>query len=152
MDELNLYIAVKWFHVLGICIGFGSNVTHVFWLFSANGDMVSGAEKLRVVKKIDDRLSVPAYVVAIGCGIIMWLWKWPLMSSWIIVSLLLSTVLTVMGISFGPFMKRWIALADEQPGGHRLERLSSVLTTWWVSIALFVLVILYMMIWKPMFW
>jgi uncharacterized membrane protein len=152
MSEIGLYIAIKWFHVLGVCIGFGSNVTHIFWLLSANADIVSGAEKLRVVKKIDDRLAVPAYVVAIGCGIAMWLWRWPLMSSWIIVSLVLSIVLTVMGISFGPFMKRWIMLAGEQPGGEQLLRLSRRLTMWWIFIAATVLIILYMMVLKPVYW
>jgi uncharacterized membrane protein len=151
MDEQNLYILLKWFHVLAVCIAFGSNVTHIFWLFSANADLVSGTEKLRVVKKIDDRLAVPAYVIAIGCGVAMWLWKWPLMSSWIIVSLLISTVLTVMGIAFGPFMKKWIALAAAQPGGEDLVRLSRRLTMWWISIAAAVVIVLYLMVWKPSF-
>jgi uncharacterized membrane protein len=152
LDELHLYTLVKWFHILGISIGFGSNVTHVFWLISANVDAVNGSEKLRVVKKIDDRLSVPCYAVAISCGVIMWLWSWPLMSSWIIVSLVLSTILTVMGIAFGPFMKKWIKLADDQPESDRLRILSKRLTLWWISITSGVLFIIYMMIWKPTFW
>ena len=152
MSEMDIYILLKWFHVLGVCIGFGSNVTHVFWLFSANADLVSGAEKLRVVKKIDDRLAIPAYVLAISCGVIMWLWQWPLMSAWIIVSLLLSSLLTVMGIAFGPFMQRWIALAAEQPGGEGLVSLSRRLTIWWICIVATVLIVLYLMVWKPVIW
>jgi uncharacterized membrane protein len=151
MDDL--YTTIKWLHILGICIGFGSNVTHVFWLLSANVDSVSGAEKLRVVKKIDDRLSVPSYIVAITCGVTMWLWSWPRDSSWIIVSLILSIILTIMGICFGPFMKKWIAIAgEEKPGDPRLRLWSRRLTIWWMSIVACVLVILYLMIWKPMFW
>ncbi len=134
-------------------MGFGSNVAHLFWLMSANTDGASGAEKLRVVKKIDDLMSVPAYVVTIGCGVTMWLWTWPLNTSWIVVSATLATILTVMGISFGPFMHKWIKLATEQqPGEEQLARLSKRLTWWWASIVLSVVLILYLMIWKPTFW
>ena len=74
------------------------------------------------------------------------------MSSWIIVSLVLSTILTVMGISFGPFMKKWIKLAADQPESDGLRILSKRLTLWWISITSGVLFIIYMMIWKPTFW
>ncbi len=152
LDEVHLYTLVKWLHILGISIGFGSNVTHIFWLLSANADSLNGSEKLRVVKAIDDRLSVPAYAIAISCGVIMWLWSWPLMSSWIIVSLVLSIALTIMGISFGPFMKRWIKMAADKPESDGLRILSRRLTLWWIFISASVLVILYMMVWKPVFW
>jgi len=149
----DLYITLKWFHIVSACVGFGSNVAHLFWLMSANVDGVSGAEKLRVVKKIDDLMSVPAYVVTIGCGVTMWLWTWPLNTSWIVVSATLATILTVMGISFGPFMHKWIKLAKEQqPGEAQLARLSKRLTWWWAGIIISVVLILYLMIWKPTFW
>ncbi len=149
----SLYIGLKWFHVVAACIGFGSNVTHLFWLLSANVDTVSGSEKLRVVKIVDDRLSVPAYIIAIGCGVTMWLLQWPIDSSWIIVSLILSSILTVMGISFGPFMKKWIRMASEHsPGEGPLGVMARRLTIWWASIAASVLLILYLMILKPTFW
>lgn len=150
MDEL--YTSIKWLHILGVCIGFGSNVTHVFWLLSANSDTISGAEKLRVVKKVDDLLAIPAYVIGISCGVTMWLWMWPLETSWIVFSLALSTVLTIMGISFGPFMKRWIVLAGDQPGSDALAQLAKRLTTWWVAIVACVFIVLYMMIFKPQLW
>jgi len=150
---VSLYISLKWLHVVGACIGFGSNLAHLFWLISANADSSSGAEKLRVVKKIDDLLSVPAYAIAIGCGITMWLMQWPTNTSWIIVSLVLSTILTIMGISFGPFMKKWIRMADEHAlGDGPLRKMSYRLTGWWALIVASVLVILYLMITKPAFW
>jgi uncharacterized membrane protein len=128
-------------------------VAHLFWLMSANVDGISGWEKLRVVKKIDDLMSVPAWVVTFACGITMWLWTWPLNTSWIVVSLTLGTILTIMGISFGPFMHRWIKLAKEQqPGEPQLARMSKRLTYWWLGIVLTVVLILYLMIWKPTFW
>jgi len=147
------YLLLKWMHVVSACIAFGSNVTHFFWILSANRDPVNGANILRVVKVIDDRLAVPAYVVTILCGATMWLWQWPFASSWIWASLVLSTILTVMGISFGPFMKRWIQLAkDPSPENQPLLTLARRLTIWWGSIAVSVIVIFYMMVWKPALW
>jgi uncharacterized membrane protein len=148
-----LYTTMKWLHVVSACVAFGSNVTHLFWLFSANAIPAGRAEKLRVVKKIDDRLAVPAYVVTIGCGATMWFLTWPTNTPWIIVSLVLSIILTVMGISFGPFMKKWIRLADESSTGNpQLLNLSRRLTAWWAFIAASVVIILYLMVWKPTLW
>jgi uncharacterized membrane protein len=150
---VELYLFLKWLHVVSACIAFGSNVTHFFWILSANRDPVNGANILRVVKVIDDRLAVPAYVVTILCGATMWLWQWPFESSWIWTSLVLSIILTVMGISFGPFMKKWIVLAkDTSPQNQPLFTLARRLTIWWGSIAASVIVILYMMVWKPVLW
>jgi uncharacterized membrane protein len=147
------YLVLKWLHVVAACIAFGSNVTHFFWILSANRDPVNGANILRVVKVIDDRLAVPAYVVTILCGATMWLWRWPFASSWIWTSLVLSTILTVMGISFGPFMKRWIQLAkDPSPENQPLFTLARRLTIWWGVIAVSVIVIFYLMVWKPALW
>jgi len=142
---------------MGVAIGFGSNLTHFFWLLAANHDPVNRANILRLVKKVDDFMSVPAYAIGIGCGVGMWLWKWPTATPWIIVSLILTTILTVMGISFGPFMHRWIRLARENGPSDdnplpQLQILSKRLTIWWAAITLTVIPILYLMVWKPTLW
>lgn len=151
------YIGLKWVHIVCACIAFGSNVTHFFWLLGANAtaDPAQRSNILRLVKKIDDRLAVPAYSVMVVAGAIMWLWQWPLYSSWIIVSLVLTAILTIMGICFGPFMKRWIRIAGEGSTGSegaRLPGLTRALTIWWGCIALTVPLILYFMVWKPLVW
>jgi len=138
---------------MGVAIGFGSNLTHLFWLMSANRDAHSGAEKIRVVKRIDDRLSVPAYGIGVSCGIAMWLWTWPLNSSWVIASLALTVVAMVMGIAFSPFMHRWTKIAGECPPGEEPRAtLSRWLTLWWAGITGSVVVVLYLMVWKPVLW
>ncbi len=147
-----LYLFLKWLHVVAACVGFGSNVTHFFWLLSANADPPHRANTLRLVKKIDDRMAVPAYVVAIGCGAAMWWWRWPAWDSWIVASVALTALLAAMGTAYGPFMKRWIRLAGEPQGSAQLATLSRRLTVWWAGISLSVLVILYLMVWKPALW
>ncbi|MDP6673992.1 MAG: DUF2269 family protein [Gammaproteobacteria bacterium] len=149
----SIYFVLKWLHIGSICIAFGSNVTHIFWIIAANRDPVHRANILRLVKKIDDRLSVPAWVIATICGATMWLWQWPVNSSWVIVSLVLTVILTAMGISFGPFMIKWINLAkNTSPDNQPLLTLSRRLTIWWISISLTVFVILYLMVFKPILW
>jgi uncharacterized membrane protein len=148
-----IYTGLKWLHIVGVCIAFGSNVTHFFWLLSANRDPVNRANIVRLVKKIDDRLAVPSYVVAITCGISMWLWQWPLDAAWLIASLVLTVGLTIWGIAFGPFMKRWIALTSEpEPNEDKIGALSKRLTSWWAVIIACVFVITYLMVWKPALW
>lgn len=148
-----MYFSLKWLHIVGACVGFGSNMTHLFWILSANSDPINRANILRLVKKIDDYLAVPAYTVTIAAGIAMWLWKWPTDASWIIASLILSVILTLMGISFGPFMKKWIRMAKERPDDmQRLPVLARRLTAWWAGIVATVFVIVYLMVRKPMLW
>jgi len=148
-----VYIALKWLHITTAVIALGSNITHFFWLISANRDPVHRANILSLVKKIDDRMAVPSYAVTGACGITMWLWQWPTYSPWIITSLVIFTVLTIMGIAFGPFMYKWINLAkDQSPDNQPLFTLMRRLTIWWGSICIGALVILYLMIWKPILW
>lgn len=148
-----MYFSIKWLHIVGACIGFGSNMTHLFWLLAANGDSENRANILRLVKKIDDYMAVPAWAVTVMAGMTMWLWKWPTNTSWIIMSLILTTILTVMGIAFGPLMKRWIKMAKENPHDtETLPRWNRRLTIWWAFISLSALIVLFMMVRKPMLW
>ena len=148
-----VYIGLKWLHIVAVCVAFGSNITHVFWIIAANRDAVHRANILRLVKKIDDRLAVPTWALATVCGVTMWLWQWPVNSSWIIVSLIVTVILTVMGITFGPFMYKWIALAkDPDPENQRLKDLSRRLTAWWIGITVATFFVLYLMVFKPALW
>lgn len=147
------YLGLKWLHITAASIAFGSNVTHFFWLVSANRDPLNRANILRVVKKIDDRLAVPAYVVAIGCGAAMWYWRWPANTSWALLSLVLTLILAGLGTTYGPFMKRWIRQAQSQsPAALDQPTLARSLTLGWAAISLSVLVVLYLMVWKPSLW
>jgi uncharacterized membrane protein len=147
-----LYIFLKWLHIGSAAVAFGSNVTHMFWIIAANADPVHRANILRLVKKIDDRLAVPSYAILVACGVSMWIMNWPLNSSWIIMSLILTTIVTIMGISFGPFMNRWIRMARAEPADSRLPVWTRRLTIWWGAICLSVPVILYFMVFKPTLW
>lgn len=148
-----IYLSLKWLHIVSACIGFGSNVTHIFWLLAANADPVHGSNILRLIKKIDDRLAVPAYVVATICGTTMWLSLWPTNTPWIIVSLVLTLVLAAMGTAYGPFMKKWIRLTARQPPDQQqIAGLARGLTFSWIGITVSVFVVLYLMVWKPILW
>jgi uncharacterized membrane protein len=149
----DLYIGLKWLHIATAAVAFGSNVTHFFWLLAANHDPVHRANILRLVKKIDDRLSVSCYAVMVACGVAMWLWQWPPASSWLVASAILTAVLSVMGISFGPFMYRWIRVAgNPSTDSARLALLQRRLTRWWAGLILIVPLILYWMVYKPRLW
>ena len=153
---MEFYITLKWLHIATAAIAFGSNMTHFFWLIAANakggGDPAHRSDILRLVKKIDDRLAVPCYAIMVACGASMWIMQWPLNSSWIVISLVLTTIITIMGISFGPFMNRWVKMAKADPMDERLPVWSRRLTIWWGMICLSVPVIMYFMVFKPSYW
>ena len=148
-----VYIGLKWLHIVAVCIAFGSNITHIFWIVAANRDAAHRANILRLVKKIDDRLAVPAWALATVCGVVMWLWQWPVNSPWIIASLVVTLILTAMGIAFGPFMYQWIGLAKESDPEHpSLQVMSRRLTAWWIGITVATFIVLYLMVFKPALW
>lgn len=148
-----LYFALKWLHIATAAIAFGSNVTHFFWLVAANNDPVHRANILRLVKTIDDRMAVPCYAVTVMCGLAMWLWQWPGGAPWLVVSLCMTVLLSVMGICFGPCMRRWIRAAGNPPADLReLVTMQRRLTCWWAAIALSVPGILLLMVRKPALW
>jgi len=150
---VEVYLGIKWLHIICACIGFGSNVTHMFWILAANRDPVHRANILRLVKKIDDLMAVPAYIVAVTCGSIMWFWQWPGNSSWLIASVILTAFLAISGIIYGPFMKKWIRLATDEPGDTRsLPVLTRRLTWVWAGITGSAFMILFLMVRKPMLW
>jgi uncharacterized membrane protein len=151
---VELYIFLKWLHIFTAAVAFGSNATHFFWLIAANAsdNPAHRSDILRLVKKIDDRLAVPSYAILVACGVSMWIMNWPLNSSWIIMSLILTTIVTIMGISFGPFMNRWVRMARAEPADSRLPVWTRRLTIWWGAICLSVPVILYFMVFKPTLW
>lgn len=150
---VEVYLAIKWLHIICACIGFGSNVTHMFWILAANRDPVHRANILRLVKKIDDLMAVPSYIVAVACGSIMWFWQWPGNSSWLIASVILTAVLATSGIIYGPFMKKWIRLArEEKENGQSLATYQRRLTWMWGGITASAFVILFLMVRKPMLW
>ena len=150
---VELYLAIKWLHIICASIGFGSNVTHMFWILAANRDGAHRANILRLVKKIDDLMAVPSYIVAVTCGAIMWFWQWPGNSSWLIASVILTSVLAISGIIYGPFMKRWIRLAREEPANTTsLPVLSRRLTWLWAGITGSAFMILFLMVRKPTLW
>ena len=150
---VELYLGVKWLHILCACIGLGSNITHMFWILAANRDPVHRANTLRLVKKIDDLMAVPSYVVAVAAGTTMWMWQWPTNTSWIIASVILTAVLAIGGIAYGPFMHRWVRLARENPENtQELPVLSRRLTISWGAITASALIILFLMVRKPMLW
>ena len=147
------YISLKWLHIASACIGFGSNVTHFFWVLSANADPANRTNILRLVKKIDDRLSVPSYAVMTVCGVAMWLAQWPTSASWLVASMVLTAILAIMGTAYGPFMKKWIRLsADQAADRKQFAALARWLTIAWAGISLTVFVVLYLMVWKPALW
>ena len=149
----DFYMFLKWTHIISVIIALGSNITHFFWILAANNDPINRANILRLVKKIDDLMAVPCYVLAGAAGIAMWLMAWPTTESWIVVSLVLFVISSIWGITFDKPVKNWIRMARwPDKYGSTLENHGQTLTRRWFGIVSIAFIILLLMVFKPNFW
>ncbi len=148
----DFYLLLKWLHILSAAVGFGSNVSHFFWLRAAaqDHDRARGAVLLATVKRIDDRVAVPAYAAMVVCGVWMWGLGWPARTGWLLAAAALTGTLTMLGIAYGPRLSHWAAMPPAAAGADRRRYAARMLAVW-AAITLTVPLILCLMVWKPGF-
>jgi uncharacterized membrane protein len=146
------YLFLKWLHILSAAVGFGSNVTHFFWLRAAvhDHDRTRGATLLALVKRIDDRVAVPAYISTVVCGAWMWLLSWPALTGWLLAAAVLTAIPTLLGIAYGHRFTQWAAILPALPAPAGCRHAARMLRGW-AAITLAVPLILVLMVWKPDF-
>ena len=67
--------------------------------------------------------------------------------------MILTAILAITGICYGPFMKKWIRLAREEPTNDTsLPVLERRLTWLWAGITGSAFLVLFLMVRKPMLW
>jgi hypothetical protein len=63
-----LFSMILWLHILSAVVAFGSNLTYFPWLSGVKKSAPSLVFTLRTLKKIDDWMANPAYVLAFFTG------------------------------------------------------------------------------------
>ena len=148
----DFYLLLKWLHILFAAVGFGSNVSHFFWLRAAaqDHDRARRAVLLATVKRIDDRVAVPAYAAMVVCGVWMWALGWSAKTGWLLAASVLTGILTILGIACGPPLRHWAAMPLTTAAEAR-RRCAVLMLGAWAAITLTVPLILFLMVWKPGF-
>lgn len=152
------YLVLKYLHVLGATILFGTGLGIAFFLFVAIRSTNAGAiaATLRTVVIADFTFTAPAVVLQVATGVgLAHVLSLPLTTPWIAGSLALYVLVGVCWLPVVWLQMRMRRLAEESvalgqplpPPFYRLYRLWFLLG-WPAFVG--VLAILYLMIWKPL--
>ena len=150
-----LYTTVKFLHILFAIVAVGFNATYVIWLVRGRREPDHLAFALRGVKLMDDWIANPAYGLLLVSGLLMvLLLPWNLFRSfWLEAGLVLWLVAVLLGYGvYTPTLSRQIkVLADKGPKDEQYLWLDRRATLVGQALAVIVLVIVGLMVFKPTF-
>jgi uncharacterized membrane protein len=152
MSMFSLFNTVKFIHILLAIIAFGFNATYALWITRAQRHPEHLDFALRGVKILDDYFANPAYLLLLVSGLTMvFLAGYMLTTFWLLSALVLWLVAIVLGYGvYTPTLSRQIrVLAKAGPQSEEYRTLSTRGTVVGITLAVLVLLILVMMIFKP---
>jgi len=147
-----LFNAVKFVHILLAIVAVGFNASYAVWLRRAARTPEHEGFALRGVKFLDDRVANPAYGLLLLTGLLMvFLSGIALTTFWIAAALVLWLIAMVSGLAlYTPALRRQIeALETSGPQSPEYQALDRRATVLGIAIAVVVLLILALMVFKP---
>jgi uncharacterized membrane protein len=147
-----VFLIVKYIHILSAIVAVGFNISYAVWIVRARSNPANMTFALKGIKFLDDRIANPAYGVLLLTGILMViLLPYPITTFWIDVALVLYAVLIVLAIGFyTPSLRDQIKLAESgDTTSAEFMRLAQRGQIVGQALAVIVLVILAMMVFKP---
>jgi uncharacterized membrane protein len=148
-----LFTTVKFIHILLAIIAFGFNATYALWIIRAQKHPEHLDFALRGVKILDDYLAIPAYILLLVSGLAMVLLAgYNLLTTfWLFTALVLWLVVIVLGYAvYTPALSRQIrVLATAGAESAEFHKLSNREAAVGITLAVLVLLILVMMVFKP---
>lgn len=151
---MDLVLLLKLAHVVAAIVAVGANLTYAFWLRLAGRDRDRLVWTIGGIRRLDNLVATPAYVVLLVTGVLMILGgHFSFQTSWIAVSIVLYFGVAIIGIAaFAPALRRQLAEAERGPDSQAYrdaERRSNVLGVVTVAIAL---IIVTLMVTMPSLW
>jgi uncharacterized membrane protein len=148
----SLFTTIKFIHILLAIIAFGFNATYAVWIRRAERHPEHLDFALRGVKLLDDYFANPAYLLLLLSGLTMvFLAGYQLSTFWLLAALVLWLIAIVMGYGvYTPTLRSQIrVLASAGPQSAAYRTLSTRGTLVGITLAVLVLLILVMMVFKP---
>ncbi|MCI0580420.1 MAG: DUF2269 domain-containing protein, partial [Chloroflexi bacterium] len=136
-------------------VAVGANVTYGIWIGRASRNPEVLPFTLRGIKLIDDRLANPAYGLLLITGLLMaFTAQLPLTTPWLLTALILYGIVLLVGLlGYTPALRRQIQMLDSEgfgsPNYQALARRGTILG---ISLAVLVVVIVFLMVVKPELW
>lgn len=147
-------LLLKLAHIASAIVAVGANLTYAFWIRRAEADPQHLAWTLGTIRRLDNRMATPSYVLVLltGLGMIA-LGHFNLSVAWIQLAIALYVLVVIVAIvGFAPAFRRQLAAAEQDPGSQAYRDAAKRTTIFtWVTIGV-VLVIIYLMVFKPILW
>jgi uncharacterized membrane protein len=147
---MELYDLVKYIHVVAAITAVGFNLSYGVWLAAADTPEFR-LPVLRGIKRLDDWLANPAYVLLLLTGLAMLaIGSISITTTWVLAALVLYAVLVVLGLGvFSRALSGQIRLLES--GGPTAEAAALGRRVTWSGALLVVvaLVIVFLMVMKP---
>lgn len=147
-------LLLKFVHIVAAIVAVGANLTYSFWIRYAGYDRDRLAWTIAGIRRLDNFVATPAYVVLLLSGILMVAGGvFSFQTSWIVVSLLLYVVVVLIAIFlYSPALKRQMTEAESDPGSRAYRDAARLGNVFGVITLGVVLVIVALMVTKPSLW
>ena len=153
LAPIDLYVILKYLHVVLAIVAVGFNASYGIWLARAAREPAHLGHVLKGIKILDDRFANPAYGLLLVTGLAMvFVNGIPLLQTrWLISALVLYAILLVVGLFvYTPTLRRQIALLDSVGAASpQYAAAASRGRLVGIVLAVIVLAIVFLMVVKP---
>jgi uncharacterized membrane protein len=147
-----MYLGLKLLHVFLAIVAVGFNLSYGIWLARAAREPEHLGHVLRGIKTLDDRFANPAYGLLLVTGLAMvFVGGYSLATFWIAGALVLYVLLVLMAVFlYSPALREQIATLEAHgPQSVEYRNVARRAQVTGIALAVPVLVILYLMVFKP---
>ena len=145
-------LLLKVVHIIAAIVAVGANVTYAFWLRQAGTtDRDRLVFTIASIKKLDNTIATPAYVVVLLTGLAMvFLGVFSFTTGWIQAAIALYVLVVILSIAvYSPALRRQLREAEADPGSAAYRAAASRSTMLGIVVTAIVLVIVVLMVTKP---
>ncbi len=150
--EFQMYLLLKWLHVLSAIFAVGANATYVVWLRLADQEKGAKPFALKGIMRLEN-VALPFYLFLLLSGLVMiFVSGIPWTTPWVLSSLILYFAMAFLGGKvFGSALRKQIELADKPQSAAYLAAEKYGIRVG-LLILLIAVVIEYLMTTKPPLW
>jgi uncharacterized membrane protein len=148
----NLYLLLKALHVLAAIVAVGTNVTYAFWLARAGRDQKRLVFAIDTIRWLDRSIANPGYILLAltGVGLVLTSTSYSFTTGWILLSIVLYIIVTVLGFAvFAPAIRRQLVEAERDPRSDAYAAAALRSNGFGLLTTAIVLVIVTLMVTKP---
>jgi uncharacterized membrane protein len=152
---MNLYLVLKFVHVVLAIVAVGSNATYGVWQALGAREPQNLGVVLRGIQFLDRRVANPSYGLLLLTGLSMLaVGHLSVRTPWIASALILYVLAIVVGVvGFSRAFRRQVRAIEEQgPTSQAYRSAASSAQTWGLAFMVLVLVLVFDMVAKPVLW